>query len=99
MQKILLSFRVKPGSGRNRIVEIMQDGTIKVQIKAPPIRGKANNELLSWLAKVLDIEKNRIAIETGETSPRKRVSFAGFSGPEEIVSRLTADSTRGGVNT
>jgi len=44
-------IKVIPNSSKNEIVEKMSDGTIKIKLKAPPIDGKANEELIKFLAK------------------------------------------------
>jgi len=55
-----------------------QDQRLKVRIAAPPVDGKANAELVRFLAKKLDIQKSKIVVVRGETSPIKDVFCAGL---------------------
>ncbi len=58
---------------------------LKIRIKAPPEKGKANTELIRFLAKTLCITKNAITILSGETSRHKRVKIEGYN-TEELMS-------------
>lgn len=68
---ILINVKVVPKSSKNAL-EYYNKG-IKVKLKSPPVDGKANKELVEYLAKVLGIAKNRIQIEHGETSKTKTI--------------------------
>lgn len=70
-----LAIRVTPRASRNEIVEIMNDGTVKVRLTAPPVEGKANHALVEFLAEVLDLAPNRIEIVAGATGRDKLVSI------------------------
>jgi uncharacterized protein len=67
-----VSFAVKivPGSSRTSI-EGSYDGMLKVKVAAPPQKGKANKELIAFLAKTLDIRKSDVRIVSGTTNPVK----------------------------
>jgi uncharacterized protein (TIGR00251 family) len=62
-----LAVRVTPRASKNRIVEVLGDGTVKIQLTAPPVDGEANAKLIAFLAAVLDISKSRIEIVAGAT--------------------------------
>lgn len=51
----------------------MADGCYKIMLKAPPVNGKANHELLSWLAKEFSTTRGSIAIISGTSSRTKTV--------------------------
>lgn len=54
----------------------MEDGiTYKVKIKAVPERGKANKELVEFLAKHFKVEKSNISIKSGNQSQIKLVNI------------------------
>lgn len=72
---IALPVRVIPRASRNEIVEILSDQTVKVRLKAPPVEGKANEELVKFLSKILDIPKSKIEIVGGKTGRDKLVSI------------------------
>jgi uncharacterized protein (TIGR00251 family) len=70
-----LAVRVQPRAGRNEIVEIQTDGTIKIRLAAPPVEGKANAALVEFLARVLDIPRSKIEIIAGAAGRQKLVSI------------------------
>ena len=69
-----LAVRVTPRSSRNQIVAVMNDGTIKVHIAAPPVDDEANQELVKFLADVLDVPKSRLEIVAGAAGRDKLIS-------------------------
>jgi uncharacterized protein len=60
-----ITVRVIPRSPRNEIVEVMPDGVLKVRLKAPPVEGKANLELIRFMADKLDIPPSKFEIVAG----------------------------------
>lgn len=74
-----LAIRVTPRASRNEIVEILSDGTVRIRLTAPPVEGKANEALITFLAEVLDIPRSRLEI------------VAGFAGRDKLVSVLDVD--------
>ena len=60
---------------------------MRVRIAAPPVRGKANRELLSFLSQLLGVSQSSLAIIRGHTSRNKTVAVSGLS-QEEILRRL-----------
>ena len=69
-----LALRITPRASRNEIVGVMNDGTIKIHIAAPPVDDKANQALLVFLSEVLGVAKSRIDIVAGTTGRDKLVS-------------------------
>lgn len=69
-----LAIRVTTRARRNEIVEVLRDGTVKIRLTAPPVEGKANQALVNFLAKILDVPKSRVEIVAGETGRDKLVS-------------------------
>jgi uncharacterized protein (TIGR00251 family) len=51
----------------------MSDGALKIKIAAPPVDGKANLELISFLAKTLKLPKSDIDITNGLTGKKKTI--------------------------
>lgn len=84
---VALPVRVTPRASRNEIVEVLSDQTVKVRLKAPPVEGKANKELIKFLSKVLDIPKAKMEIVAGETGRDKLVSIEGMKA-EEVHKRI-----------
>jgi uncharacterized protein (TIGR00251 family) len=80
-----LQVRVQPGAKRSKFVGA-HGGAIKIAIAAPPVDGKANEELVDFLSSELDIKKSHIEIIRGQTSRDKTVLFRGLS--DEVLGRL-----------
>jgi hypothetical protein len=68
-----IRIKVIPKSSRTELVGYLPDGTWKVKIAAVPEKGKANRELVEFLAEKLGVAKSRIRIVSGQTSPLKRI--------------------------
>jgi len=77
-----LKIRVKTGANMNKM-ERMADGTFKVWVKNPAVKGRANTELLSYLK---HITGKTVSIISGEKSKNKRIEFEGSK--EEFISKL-----------
>jgi uncharacterized protein (TIGR00251 family) len=69
-----LAVRVTPRASKNEIVEILSDGTVKVHLIAPPVEGKANEALIKYLAKVLDVSQKQLEVVAGATGRDKLIS-------------------------
>lgn len=81
-----LPVKVVPGSSRNCIAGWLGDA-LRVRVKAPPERGKANTAVEKLIAEELGLSNDAVNIVRGPTSPRKVVEIAGLS-ESEIRSRL-----------
>jgi uncharacterized protein (TIGR00251 family) len=84
-----LTVRVTPRARRTEVAEVLEDGTIRIRVTAPPVEGKANAALIQFLAEVLDIRKRRIEIVAGEKGLDKIVSITDLSAAE-VQRRLQA---------
>jgi uncharacterized protein (TIGR00251 family) len=69
-----LAVRVTPRASRNEIVEVLEDGTIKVRIAAAPSDEESNVALIEFLAEILGIPKSRLDIVAGEAGRDKLVA-------------------------
>ena len=85
----ILSVRVTPGV-RHDAVTALKEGVWCIKIAAPPVEGKANDELVSYLSRVLGMRKSSLGIVKGQTSRNKLVSVVGLS-QKEITLRLSAE--------
>ncbi|GAA0856355.1 DUF167 family protein YggU [Aliiglaciecola litoralis] len=63
---------LQPKSSQNRIAG-MHNGELKVHITAPPVDGKANQQLIVYLAKLLGFPKANVTIIKGLQSRHKTV--------------------------
>jgi uncharacterized protein (TIGR00251 family) len=78
-----ITVKVSPRAKQTEVAGVMDDGTIKIRIAAPPADGAANAELVKFLAQVLRLPARQIDIIAGETSERKLISLVGIS-PAEV---------------
>lgn len=74
---IILNLKIIPNSSKNEIAGILNN-FIKIKINASPEKGKANDELLSFLSKKFNIKKADIRILKGEKSREKKVLINCF---------------------
>ena len=79
-----LSVLVIPNASVTEIVG-MHDGALKIRLAAPPVDGKANDELVRYLAKYFDLAPSEIVIAKGLSGKRKRISIPL---PEEDVKAM-----------
>lgn len=52
---------------------VMDDGTVRITLNAPPVDGKANRELAEWLAGQFGTRPGSISIIAGARSRNKTV--------------------------
>jgi uncharacterized protein YggU (UPF0235/DUF167 family) len=67
-----LQLKAKPGASRSALVQ-EADGTWTAWLKAPPVDGKANAELIALVARHFGCAKSAVAIHSGGGSRFKRV--------------------------
>lgn len=65
----------------------MADGVWRVKVAAPPVEGKANRELIAFLAQKLGLGKGNLTIIKGHASRNKVIAIDGLS-QEEVTRRL-----------
>jgi len=61
----------------------MQDA-LKIKLKAPPVEGAANKELIKFLSKLLKVSKSDIVIKKGETSKNKEIEISNQTIESEL---------------
>lgn len=71
---MFLHIKAKPNARQNQVV-MLPDGTIQVKIKAPAQDGKANDELVRFIAEKLGIAKSKIRLVSGHTAPFKKLEI------------------------
>jgi len=82
-----LQLRVHPNAARNELAGF-SEGVLRVKVAAPPVKGKANKELIAFLAQKLGLSKGDLTILKGHSSRNKVISVAGLS-REELIRRLS----------
>ena len=85
-QRTTITLHVQPNARRNEVLKL-EDSVLHVRVAAPPVKGKANRELIDFLSQSLEVSKGSITIEKGFTSRTKVVAIAGID-REGIMKRL-----------
>lgn len=75
---LIIHFHVQPGASKSEISGL-HGNRIKVRLKAPPVEGRANEELIRFLSKLLEIPKKNIEIISGGLSRQKNVKISGIN--------------------
>jgi len=88
-----LTVRVIPRARKTEIADVLEDGTIKIRLTAPPVEGQANEALIRFLSRLLEIPSSRIEIIAGQTSRDKLLSITGAD-PQQIQERILAELNR-----
>ena len=86
MVRTEISVRVHPNAARNEVTGVT-DGVYQVRVSAPPVKGKANKELIAFLSRLSGVSKSQIAIIKGHTTRNKLIAVDGLS-QEDIMKRL-----------
>lgn len=69
-------MKVKPRSSRSGVTGV-REGALEVALRAAPVDGAANDELLRILAKTFAVTKSQVRVVTGAHGRTKVVCIAG----------------------
>ena len=75
-KEIFLKIKVLPAAGKTAFVGLMADETIKVSVAAQADKGKANLELIKFLARELGVYKYQVKIISGLTERSKLIKVS-----------------------
>ena len=73
---LVIDVRVQPRASRPGPAG-MHGGRLRIRLSAPPVDGRANEELVALLADAFDLPRSRIVIEHGISGRDKRVRVRG----------------------
>ncbi len=85
-EQIRITVHVQPNAAQNKVAGF-RDGILQVSIAAPPIKGKANQELVKFLSSLLGVSKSSLSIEKGMTGKKKTVVVRGL-GQDQVLRLL-----------
>lgn len=91
---LVIAFHVQPNAPRTE-VQGEHGGALKLRLAAPPVDGKANEALVKWLSKQLDVSRSSIELLTGDKDRRKRVLVTAEVEAEAIERALTPAADHG----
>jgi uncharacterized protein (TIGR00251 family) len=69
-----IKIKIIPNAPKNKIVGLTGD-FLKVKINAQPSKGKANRELIKFLAREFNVSKSEVKIIKGEKGRKKIVEI------------------------
>jgi len=67
-----------PGARRSELTGVA-DGRLRVRLAAAAIEGRANDELVRFLAATLGVSRRDVSVTVGARSRRKLVAVAGVT--------------------
>lgn len=69
--KVILNLNVKPNSKHQKLSYDPLEEELTIYIKSPPDKGKANKELIKYLADILNLSSSKITLIAGHASRDK----------------------------
>lgn len=81
------TVRVVTRANQVEVVGIQDDGSLKIRLTESPAEGRANAQLVDFLAELLQVDPSQIEIVAGEDKPNKIISVQDVT-PEWIEARL-----------
>ncbi len=73
-------MRVTPRASKNEIVEILDDGTVRVRLTVPASDTEINKALVDFLSQILGVTNNKLEI------------VAGIAGRDKLIAVLDLDT-------
>ena len=87
---LLLQVHAQPGARRTQLAGIHGE-RLKIALHAPPVDGKANEELLRFLADALGVRRGAVRLASGAASREKSVAIeCAQDGAAVLVAQLLA---------
>lgn len=90
---VRVTARVRPGASSDQLV-LADDGSLDVRLRARAVEGKANEALISLLAKALGLRRREVVLVRGARA-RVKLLEVPVASMEELGARLrrsTADA-------
>lgn len=88
-----LTIRVSTRASNPGLTEIIEGGIVKIRLSAAPVDGKANEELIKLLSKILNVPKNNLEIIAGHTNKTKIVAIYGID--SDRVNQILSETLHG----
>lgn len=73
--ELYLRVKVRPGAPKTEFKAVMDDETIKIDVAAAPENGRANEELIGFLAKELGVGKKGVKVLSGAADRLKLIKI------------------------
>lgn len=89
--RVLLSVHAQPGASKTGIAG-EHGGALKIRVAAPPVDGRANLELIDFLARRLHLRKSDIELASGAASRQKVFRINAVSLDDRLFDALADPS-------
>ncbi len=80
-------FYVQPRASKTEVVGRHGDA-IKIRVKAPPVDGAANEELIRFLSRRFKVPRKAVELVSGSSSRHKQIAIDGVTATEIVESLL-----------
>ncbi|CAB4244173.1 conserved protein of unknown function [Methylacidimicrobium sp. AP8] len=88
-----LAVRVVPNARKSEVAGWI-DGVLRVRLQAPAVEGRANEELIRFLAELFGTRRSQIVILRGEKSRDKLVEIEGWDRTEPRLELAASGAMR-----
>ncbi|MBF0217947.1 MAG: YggU family protein [Gammaproteobacteria bacterium] len=79
-EDLILNLRLQPRASCDQFLDIYNESgapsRLRLRLTAPPLEGRANRQLIGFLADAFGVTKSSVTILSGETGRNKQVKIA-----------------------
>jgi len=75
---INIQLHVQSGASKTELAGRYGDA-LKIRVASPPVEGKANREVIRYLAQILEVPRGSVALVRGAAGRRKTVAVQGVA--------------------
>ncbi len=86
IDEVIIEVTARPGASRRGVIGVTGDRLV-IGVNSRPEKGKANDEVIEYLARELRVPRSALLIIRGETSRRKTIRIVTHE-PTRVSSRL-----------
>ncbi len=86
IDEVIIEVTARPGTSRRGVIGVTGDRLV-IGVNSRPEKGKANDELIEYLAKEIRVPRSALLIVRGQTSRRKTVRIVTHE-PAKAAARL-----------
>jgi uncharacterized protein (TIGR00251 family) len=83
-----ISVRVNQTKGQNRVVQILDNGTLEIDLTAPLKDGQTNQDLLKFLSQVLQVPAAQFEVIAGSEAKDKLITILDIEA-SDLQDRIT----------
>jgi uncharacterized protein len=86
VDEVIIEVSARPGASRSGVIGVSGE-RLAIGVNSRPEKGKANEELIEYLARAMRVPRAALLIVRGETSRRKTIRIVTHE-PARVASRL-----------